>query len=156
MCVNYGYNVTYTGVGLPHGFKDHGYCTQIAIFTRKEFMFCKRENLVTNNFMVYDQFVYMAKKREDFRSKFVNSLYYSCNLARSWNYLGNEDPLALKDLFRVPTINVLCDGSLERLRELITTYANTGVFSFEFLEIEDAILTIQEYQDENEIIENFD
>ncbi|CAG9334606.1 HENMT1 [Blepharisma stoltei] len=159
VCKEYGYEVEFTGVGFPIGYQDHGFCTQFAVFRKQKFSYEKRPcSVKKGQFTNYEEFLYEIQKYDDFKSKFINSLYYSCNLAKSWNYLGNEDPIPLTEVFRVPTICVLCDGSLNRLRELILLYKNCGSYDFIYSQAYDTLTLVlssdesSDYSSENEDI----
>jgi hypothetical protein len=56
----------------------------------------------------------------NFDSRFFNDFLYSFNLVRNWEYLDHDEGISLKKIFRVPCLNMLCDGSEERLLKLIT------------------------------------
>lgn len=117
VCEAYEYSVEITGVGLPSGYDKWGFCSQIAVFQRKTRKTTRkspsghfeiiRHSLVPSNFPV------------DFFYKFYNDLLYSINVARNWENLDYSDGILVSEVFKVPSINILCDGSMFRLTEMI-------------------------------------
>jgi hypothetical protein len=113
----FGYSFKLTGVGLPEGFTDKGFCTQIAVFTRLV-MKNERED-VANTFKTIRKSLVPKNYPQNFELKFYNDFLYSFNVARKWAELDYDEGILISDIFRVPSMSGLCDGSPLRLHILM-------------------------------------
>ena len=103
---------------MPSGFDEKGFCSQIAVFDRVKRRKLKKKEK-KHEFEVLIQCEVPANFSTRFEYKFFNDFLYSMNVARNWLGLDYEDGVPIDDIFRVPAVNMLCDGSIFRLYELI-------------------------------------
>lgn len=116
ICCEFGYEVRFTGVGLPAGCQDRGFCTQIAVFTRID----KKTRPLLNfgEFSTQLNVKVDTNFNTDFESRFFNDFLYSFNLVRNWDGLERDEGISLGRIFKIPCINMLCDGSEHRFLKL--------------------------------------
>lgn len=113
----FGYSFQLTGVGLPERFTEKGFCTQIAVFTR--LVMKKEREDVANTFKTIRKSIVPKNYPQNFELKFYNDFLYSFNVARKWAELDYGEGVLISDIFRVPSISGLCDGSPLRLQILM-------------------------------------
>ena len=102
---------------MPNGYNMRGFCSQIAVFRRVRRRKARCEG--SGTFNVLRHCVVPTKFLTDFNYKFFNDLLYSVNLTRSWMELDYGDGVPVEEVYKVPSISIMCDGSLARFREMI-------------------------------------
>ena len=72
-----------TGVGLPNGYSQKGFCSQIAIFKRKALKDARQSTEIISKYEILLHNIVPINFPMDFHFKFFNDLLYSANIARN-------------------------------------------------------------------------
>jgi hypothetical protein len=148
VCTDYKYSLHITGVGLPRGYDEKGFCSQIAVFHRLKRKPSREPSGV--GLEVLNRTVVPKNFSTDFDHIFYNNFLYSFNLARNWMRIDYDDGVPINQLYKVPSINILCDGSMSRLYEMMHSILPKYPLN---LKIEDNCVYISSYEIYNEDIE---
>lgn len=148
----YGYDVTFDGVGLPKsGDAQHGFCSQFAIFTKREFRVFSELDLAPQTPNLIFEIEYPIRKKKDPLTNFKDELKYSYNFMRTYSenssLKGNWEDLTPEDFEFINIQELINFGTLativKRDKDTFFTFLNQLDLQAEGIELNDSKTTLR-------------